>query len=192
MQNLAICNVMDSKKNDKNIMVQFKGSVLRSELPEHFNNSNNSPATAYSRLLSASLGNSLNNTHLGFTTWWVFSKEIFAQHCVNGNMYDSKSWPVDIDKLFSSILKDDETIIGIVARSTFDLDGKKERKVLNPTTGEILQFEGLDLNTYTTIGIGKKGDANKALFLFNDKPECIKVKEINVTTNVVESDATVV
>lgn len=173
-------------------MVQFKGSVLRSELPEHFNNSNNSPATAYSRLLSASLGNSLNNDYLGFTAWWVFSKEIFAQHCTNGNMYDSTCWTNDIDKLFASILKDDETVIGIVARTTFDLDGKLERKVMNPTTKEILQFEGHDLNSYTTIGIGKKGAKNEALFLYHDKPEWIKVKEINVATSAVESDASVI
>lgn len=173
MQNLQIINVNHSERNNANVNVQFKGSILRTDLPTGFVSSTNSGNV----LLAAALGLNANEV-LSFTVWQVFSKEVFAKHCKDNKMFDKDCWPTNIDALFGDAVKDDETVVGVIARTTFDLDGDVRRNVANPKTGEIMQYQGRDVKVYTTLTKSAKGSKNIALFLGHEQPSWIKVPNV--------------
>lgn len=177
MQQLEIINVRQSNRNPENVNVQFRGSIKRSLLPANFvSESNNSNV-----LLARALGLD-NNDIFTFTVWFSFNKDVFAKHCTK-DKNDNIVFPTDINKLFD-VKAGEGDVVAVLARTTFkDPSATDIKPVVNPKTGDVKTFEGLDVYQYATLGQSMNGHC--AMFLGHDKPTWIKVKAIDVQAEVV-------
>lgn len=177
MQQLEIINVRQSNKNPQNVNVQFRGSIKRSLLPTNFVGE----STNTNVLLARALGLDNNDTFT-FTVWFTFNKDVFAKHCTkdkNNNIV----FPTDINALFD-IKAGEGNVVAVIARTTFkDPSATDIKPVVNPKTGEVKTFEGLDVYQYATLGQSKDGHC--AMFLGHDKPTWIKLETVDVQAEVV-------
>lgn len=149
--------VWQSENNTSQMIIVLKGSIPRSELPQGYANSSNP-------LLSITQG---GNTEFNFTAILPYDKAKFDTQTSKGKF-------ITYEALFG-----DAELSATVYRTTHKTPWKNS-PVANPKTGEIMQYEGLDLYQYAEVKLG--GD-NLAKFYGHRVPEYLMPK-VDITASV--------
>lgn len=114
----------------------FRGSINRSELPTGFASQGSNP------LISMSQGG--GTSEFNFTVLWSYNRDMYE--AAGGD-------DATLSDLFPDI--DVATIQPHISRTTYKAWENKQ-PVSNPSTGEVLMFEGRPVYQYETLTIGAK------------------------------------
>lgn len=124
------------KSPDTQVILVLEGELDRNKLPEGFSNNNNP-------LLALTQGGSGT---FRFTAIVPYSKDKFNKQTLKGQNVTMKS-------LFGDV-----QLCATVHRTTFKTEYKNS-PVCNPTTGEVVQFEGMPVYQYAEVQLGTENKA---------------------------------
>jgi hypothetical protein len=151
---MRIMNSWVSKSNPTQQTIQFAGSISRSELPAGFATQGSNP------LVSMSQGSS---GEMKFTVLWSYNRELYEQR--GGEL-------ATISSLFPDVPV--EQVQPHIVRSTVQAWDTKS-PVTNPSTGEVVLYEGLPVYQYESLTIGNKPVVE---FTGHTAPSFIKVADV--------------
>lgn len=164
MGNLVLAKKFLSPKGAPTL--QFKGAIDRTDIPADFFSANGGGKVhkALVPFVSATQSGNISNDYK-FTILWSVSKEV----------YESVELGMSAEEVFGM-----DEVAGLVQRTTWKhpLRTKLEPQ-MNPTTGEVLTFEGKPIYQYT---FPIQGNTHEFEMLGHEMPEYFEQEAISVAT----------